>query len=110
LTHSSKGEKDAEAVAVAKKILRYFLDNPGAADSLDGIARWRLMEEMVQQSVAATESGLSWLVSQGYLEKKALPGSRQVFHLNPQRQREAEQFLDEETPEKSGDPQNHCSK
>jgi hypothetical protein len=73
---------DAQAGEAAKQILDYFVRNPGAADNLEGIARWRLLETMVQRSLAETERAIRWLVAEGFLCVKEVPGSGKVFLLN----------------------------
>lgn len=78
---------------VAGEILSYFLRNPEAADNLVGIARWRLLEEAVHRTVAATESALRWLIAQGYLQEVPVQGTETIFQLNPEKREEAELFL-----------------
>jgi hypothetical protein len=78
---------------VAGEILSYFLRNPEAADNLIGIARWRLLEEAVHRTVAATEGALRWLLAQGYLLEIPVQGTENIFQLNPEKREEAERFL-----------------
>lgn len=92
--------EDKSSEAVAKEILGYFLRNPQAADNLTGIARWRLLEEAVQRSVAKTEAALQWLLEQGYLRQVQIHGGEGVFSLNPEKRAEAESFLDQRDNEK----------
>lgn len=79
---------------VAKDILRYFLRHPKAADSLEGVARFRLLDETVHQGVAETEKGLNRLVAQGFLDVSSR-GSRIVYCLNPNKRAEAAGSLNE---------------
>jgi hypothetical protein len=78
---------------MAKEVLRYFVRHPQAADSLEGVARWRLLEESVQRYVEGTHQALNWLVAQGFLRKVSSPGAGPIFSLNPDRAAEAEHFL-----------------
>jgi hypothetical protein len=80
---------------VAGEILSYFLRNPEAADNLVGIARWRLPEEAVHRTVAATEGALRWLIAEGYLKEVLVQGKEHIFQLNPEKREEAELFLKE---------------
>jgi hypothetical protein len=80
---------------IVKQILNYFVRNPKAADTLEGVARWRLLEEQVHRSFQQTESALSWLVQQGFLEEVETVGSSRIFRLAVQRQAEAAHFLAE---------------
>ena len=90
--------------AIARQILSYFLRNPQAADSLEGIARWRLLEEQIHRSLLQTDAAVAWLVSQGYLQE-IQPGSAvRLYRLDSKRQADAVQFLakhDETEPGRS---------
>lgn len=66
----------------AREVLRYFVENPQAADSLEGIARWRLLEEPVRRRVDEVARAIEWLVGEGFLEEIAGRSSGAVFRLN----------------------------
>jgi hypothetical protein len=86
----------------AREILGYFLRNPNAADSFDGIAQWRLLEDIARRSVAATEEGLRWLIAENYLREESVPGGKTVYSLNSNMRKEAERFVDgQDNPEAS---------
>jgi hypothetical protein len=76
-----------------KEILSYFLRNPRAVDSIEGVARWRVMEEQVHRSLEQTQSALAWLLSEGYLEELQTAGTSRIVRLNPHRQAVAARFL-----------------
>ena len=79
---------------VIKQVLGYFVRNPKTADTLEGIARWRLLEERVQKSLLQTEAAIDWLVGQGYLEEVTVAGSKEtIFRLNPERRSDAVRLL-----------------
>jgi hypothetical protein len=80
---------------VAKEILSYLLRNPQAADSLTEIARWRLMQEAVRRSVESTQTALDWLIAEGYVKEETRVGTKSLYRLNPERRKDAEDFLDE---------------
>jgi hypothetical protein len=92
--------------AVTNQVLSYFLRNRQATDTLEGIARWRLLEEQVNRSVRQTEAALDWLVEQGFLEEVETPGAQaSLFRLSPGKLEEAKAFLagsDEKKHRKSG--------
>ncbi len=69
----------------AREILEYFLRNPKVADSLEGIARWRLLEQVIHRTISETEGALKWLVEEGYLIEVEQPCSRRLFRLNPEK-------------------------
>jgi hypothetical protein len=83
---------------IVKQVLGYFVRNPEAADSLEGIARWRLLKEQIQNSLSQTETAVEWLVAQGYLEEFGSRGLGRLFRLNPARRDEAIRLV--ETGEK----------
>jgi len=75
------------------EILSYFLRNPLAADTLEGVARWRLLDEVVYRKVEETRAALEWLVERGLLLETAVSGASPVFCLNIDRISEAEKLL-----------------
>lgn len=92
-------KEKATNVAVAKDILRYFLRNPDAVESLTGIARWRLMQEQIRRTVEETQLALTWLIDEGYVREETHLGTGRLFQLNPARKRDAEIFVNRETGE-----------
>jgi hypothetical protein len=77
----------------ANEILRYFVRHPHAADSVEGIVRWRLMQETIAQRLQEVDSALDWLLRNGFVIRETMPGAAPVFRLNPARLTEAEQLL-----------------
>lgn len=88
-------ESEDREQATAKEILAYFVDNPGAADTFEGIARWRLLEWMMQRDLSETAAALAWLLEEGYLRKQQFVGSKPVFSLNLDKIAEAESLIGE---------------
>lgn len=78
---------------VVKEVLNYFLRNTRAADSLEGIARWRLLDEIVRLKVEETRWALEWLVQRKFLKKTKVAGGEPVFSLNQKKIPEAKSFL-----------------
>lgn len=74
-------------------ILRRYLHQPQLFETVEGLARWRLLEEAVQRSVEETYDAISWLVSEGFLLEEARVGSEPIFSLNCERAGEAERLL-----------------
>ena len=77
----------------ALEILTYFLRNPAAIDSLEGIAQWRLLEQAILPTISETESALKWLVDEGYLIEIERPLSPRLFQLNPEKNETAGNLL-----------------
>jgi hypothetical protein len=76
-----------------RKVLSYFLRNPRAVDTLEGITRWRLMEEAVQRTTEETSTALAWLVSAGLLRRREVPDGAPLYRLAENRLGEAERLL-----------------
>lgn len=79
---------------IAKDILSYFLRNPQAADDLEGVARWRLLNQTIHRDVEETSEALDWLVQHGLLTRVSRPGSA-FFRLQSEQRAGAEAFLNE---------------
>jgi hypothetical protein len=77
----------------AREILKHYLDHPRAADTLEGIAEWRLLEEIVRRRVAEIDKALRWLVAEGYLERHASAAAPPVYRLNQHRRADAERLV-----------------
>ena len=78
---------------MAKQVLGYFVRNPQAIDNLEGIVRWRLLEERVHRTFQETESALAWLVQEGYLHEEVNPGGAPLYRLNTTQAERALAFL-----------------
>jgi hypothetical protein len=77
----------------ALEVLNYFVRNPRAADTLEGVARWRLLEETVRRGLDDTEKALDWLVNEGYLKRISTPYTAPIYELNRDEQVRAKEFL-----------------
>jgi len=89
----------------AKEVLNYFVRNPRAADSVEGVARWRLLDQTVLRTVDETHEALEWLVQEGFLCQATSAGAGTIFTLNAERQAQAVRFL-EAVPDRAGEPGN----
>ncbi len=73
--------------------LSYFVRNPEAADSLEGVARWRLLDEVIRRKLDETEAALIWLAAQGFLMSSAASRGTRTFRINPTRIADARRFI-----------------
>jgi hypothetical protein len=78
---------------LAKQVLAYFVHNPSAADSAEGIARWRIMDEKIRSTVQETFAVLRWLVAEGYLDEVSTRGAGRIFRLNAGRIDDARELV-----------------
>jgi len=83
----------SESNPVAREILSYFVRNPQAADNLEGIARWRLLNETVHRKVDETQVALKWRTENGFLTQTSHTVIDPIFMLNAEKRDEAEKFL-----------------
>lgn len=83
---------------VMRDILGYFVRHPQAADTLDGIVRFRVMEELLHRGVPETEAALERLVSSGLLRRDSAPGTGAIYRLGEERLDDARRALDSDDP------------
>lgn len=78
----------------AREILKHYVDHPASADSLEGVAEWLLLEEVVQRRVEETRRALHWLVEHQYLQRTAdRIAAPPLYRLNVDKLDEAERLL-----------------
>ena len=70
---------------LVEAVLGYFLRHPQASDSVEGIARWRLLEETARIRLEETARAVEWLTSEGYLVEERAPGLDPVYRLGARR-------------------------
>jgi len=75
------------------EVLDHFVRNPQAADTLEGLARWRLLRETVYRRVEETADALEWLVDEGLLNETSRTYSKPIYSLNLQALDEAKELL-----------------
>ena len=80
-------------VTVTRQVLSYFVRHPQAVDSLEGVARWRLLDEVIHVRIDETRAALAWLVARGILRQTDTPGQQPVFSIDRGRIGEAERLL-----------------
>jgi hypothetical protein len=78
---------------MAVDILEYFIRNPDATDDLEGIARFRLLDQIIYRHVGEVSSALNWLVAAGLLTRTDVAEGHALYSLNRTRRAEAERFL-----------------
>jgi hypothetical protein len=92
----------ADAEETVRAILGYFLRHPHAADSVVGIADWRLLGHEGAHDPAATLLALRWLVRAGLVEEVAAPGMPSIYRLDRAQTSDAERWLVQHpTPKRS---------
>lgn len=75
------------------EILAYFLRNPRSVDTLEGVVRWRLLEEKIFSTVEDTRKVIEWLIDQKYLSRISTPGKDPLYGIDAQDVERAAEFL-----------------
>ena len=83
----------ASAVRAIRDVLAYFVLHPAAADSLEGIARWRVQQQSVPQIVERVDHALAWLVDAQLVVREDRVGGAPTFRLAPLRAEAARRLL-----------------
>jgi hypothetical protein len=74
------GHDEPDITLIANEIRRYLQSHPQAADSIEGVARWWLMRQRLEESRDRVERALESLVAEGVVEK-VLSDTRVVYAL-----------------------------
>ena len=96
-----RGSGEGRQEQAAKEVLSYLLRHPAAADTFEGIARWRLLEEIAKRSVDSTEEAVKWLIANGFLREEKIAGGRTIYRLESEKREEAELLVKKTGAEKS---------
>lgn len=65
---------------IAKRIMNYLRKHPDAGDTLEGIAKWWLQSECIEQSVEKVSAALQQLVKKGMIKKQKAKYGNVFFH------------------------------
>jgi CTP-dependent riboflavin kinase len=76
---SAMSERDIDIHAIADEIRRYLSAHPDAADSRDGVLRWWLTRQRIEESADAVQRALEYLVSQGKITRKVMQDGTIVY-------------------------------
>ncbi len=82
----SGGRVNNRISEVAEDIVRYLVQHPGAADTLEGIARWRLAQQTVERTVDETAEALRLLTERGLVHEIRSGAGPAVFRLASDRE------------------------
>lgn len=66
---------------ITKKILDYLKKNPDAGDTLEGISKWWLEMERVNQSVNEILNVLEELINTGIVTRQEVRGSNPIYKI-----------------------------
>ena len=72
-------EDDQEVLRVANEIARYLRERNQVADTLEGIARWWLLKQRLQEEMQRVEKAIQYLCAQGLVSQRTLPDGTVLY-------------------------------
>jgi hypothetical protein len=75
------------------EILRYVVDHPQAKDTISGIEKWWLAQNISRETKRRLEDSLNLLVSKGWLIGRSSPQADTIYSLNENCLPEINEFL-----------------
>lgn len=70
---------------IALKVLRYLSKRPEAKDTIEGIAKWWLIEEQIEETLGSVDRALSYLISRQFLVPVTFRNQETYYQLNKER-------------------------
>jgi len=77
--------------------LHYLYRNPDTKDTLEGISRWWLLQERIDQKLEEVAICLDFLVSKGFIIEKTIDNKRKYYQLNKEKLKEISEILNEKS-------------
>ena len=81
LNQISEDQVDGKTEQVSRMILDYIRKNPGAGDTLEGIARWWLETERIESSLAQVADVLEDLLEKGLITAHKVHGGQVLYRV-----------------------------
>lgn len=77
---------DTEIKRIANEIKRYLGNHPHGGDTIDGITRWWIPRQRIEEASLRVQQALDYLVSESRVERKtSLDGRYLYFGADPLR-------------------------
>ena len=73
---------------LARQIVAYLRDHPFSGDTLEGVSRWWLKQQRLNECVSDVHQALVRLGNEGLIHERTTPDGRTLFFANTQ----AEEF------------------
>lgn len=70
---------------VARKIMNYLRKHPDAGDTLEGITKWWLQLEKIDESVKDVSIVIEGLIKKGLVKKEELQGGKAYYKIGKRR-------------------------
>lgn len=79
---------DDDIARIADQINRYLESHPNAADSADGILRWWLARQRLEDSIRNVERALELLLKEGAVQKRIMIDGQVLYVGTPRAPRD----------------------
>ncbi|SFG14057.1 MULTISPECIES: hypothetical protein [Neptunomonas] len=70
---------DTEIKRIASEINRYLGNHPHGGDTIDGITRWWIPRQRIEETSLLVQQALDYLVSESRIERKTSPDGRYLY-------------------------------
>jgi len=85
--------KEKFQTPVSYEIMKYFLQNPDAADTLEGIASWWLVGQKIDYEIDKVSESINELIHKGYIIP-TVRAKTNYYRLNMEKRTEIEEIVD----------------
>lgn len=76
-------EKPDERISkIAAEIVHYLTAHDNAADTLEGVTRWWIARQRIEESQQQVQKALEFLCEQGMVKSLSLPDGELLYSLN----------------------------
>jgi len=79
LTPDDRTLVDLRLEDLSREITRYLAEHPAAADSVEGIRRWWLLRQRLDEAAAQVQRALDRLEAAGQVRKQVLPDGTAIY-------------------------------
>ena len=90
------GKERTEESETARELLEYLAENPDAADTLEGIVEWWLLDRSIDRGIAKVKEVLEQMAARGLIVERKGSDARTRYQLNDERRREIAALLGRE--------------
>ena len=78
-------QADKNISIIADEIVRYLMTHDKAADTLEGVARWWILRQRIEESQQQVKKALELLCREGVVKAVPLVGGELLYSLNKER-------------------------
>lgn len=78
--------RETEVIRTAEEILAYLKRHPEAMDTLDGIVRWWIPRQRIEESVQTVHKALDYLVKKKQIARRFTVAGDAVYGKNRRKQ------------------------